>query len=358
MAKLDTKKVFWFSVIAGLGFILVFAFVYPFVTTVGVPWWNQILGIEEAKEGEKPPGFMYSGLLNLNLPMYDVYDDSTITPTDIVCKLWHADETTLVGSKTTPDGSDDITGEVFASDQGILYLSVDHNGTTIYYTLDQESEDAGTYLTALTPKDVDDDGILDHYFKVDITNLSPLAAGETQKEITINLYTLDADVTDLAATSQLNGTSADLSDTSYLDLYATGYLSGISEGDGFKFVRVELTMPDSGNETYVNDGMVKNVWVSLGYGKDKTYKWDSMLWQPGQDRFLAWEATDIAEEVYARSIIYERGAGDTFASYQVHIQGANFDAGAVWKPTVKITYISPAGVLGTISRIIEFRDTA
>ena len=44
-----------------------------------------------------PSGYVYSGNLNVNIPIYDIYDDSAVTPTGIVVKLWHADQKTLVG---------------------------------------------------------------------------------------------------------------------------------------------------------------------------------------------------------------------------------------------------------------------
>jgi len=275
--------------------------VYPFIQAAVVPWWNQIIGVEPTVEGEVPEGFVYTGNLQVNLPMYDVYDDSTVTPTGIVCKLWHADEVTLFGSKTTPDGDDDIQGQVLTEDAGILYLSVDHVATVIYYTDDAESGESTGYLTALPPKDVDDDGTLEHYFKVDLTTLAPLAAGETQKEVTLNLYAMQTDVTGLDITSISQASSADLSGSTYLDLYATAYVAAVTQGDGFKLVRVELTMPDSANETYYEDGKVKNVWVQVG-----DYKWTVLSWQPGQDRFLVWEASDVTQEVYGKPILLRK----------------------------------------------------
>ncbi|MGB9672278.1 MAG: hypothetical protein ACPLZY_03940, partial [Candidatus Norongarragalinales archaeon] len=306
----------------------------------------------EFKPTQQPPsGYVYSGNLKVNLVCYDIYDDSVVTPTNIVFKIWHADQATLFGTRTGA-GSDYITGQVNVADNGILYLSIDHAATTSYYTLDSKTDMANGMLTALSPKDVDADGILEHYFKLDVTSLTPLQAGETQKEITLNLYFLNADTAGLSWTATINPSSTDLSGSTYIDLTAEGYLTGVTEGDGFKIVRVELTMPNAGNETYVEDGKVKNVWVSIG-----DYKWTVLSWQPGQDRFLVWEATDVTQEVYGKELFYAKNAGTTWCTYKVHIQGANFASAAVWNPTLKITIINPAGTISTITQSLTFTDT-
>jgi hypothetical protein len=334
--------------------------VYPFVAAVITPWVNQILGIAPEKPptgGQPPTGFVYSGNLKVNLNCYSVYDDSAITPTNIVFKLYHADGSTLFGTRVGA-GSDYITGQVLDSDRGTLYLAIDHAATTIAYVDDVKTDAATGYLTAMAPKDIDQDGILEHYFKVDLSSLTPLQAGETQKEITFSIYMLNADVTGLGISAITNPSSADLSGTSFIDLYATDYITGVTQGTGFKIVRVELTTPNAGNNSYVDNGQVKNVWVSIQGDSQTVYKWTSPSWQSSASRFLVWEATDVTQEVYGNKILYDRNMGSTdVGKITVHIQGANWAQGAVWNPTVKITYINPAGTIGTISLAITFTDT-
>jgi len=298
-----------------------------------------------------PEGFVYTGNLKVNLAEYNIYDDSAATTTNIVAKIWHADQATLFGT-VTMDGSDSITGQVNAADNGVLYLSIDHAATVIFYTLDTKTGTVNTMLTAQSPKCVDADGVLEHYFKLDLSSLTPLTAGETQKEITLNMYFMGADVSGLDWTATINPSSAALSGTAYVDLTAEGYMTSVTEGTGFKIVRVELTMPTSGNETYVEDGKVKNVWVSIG-----DYEWTVLSWQPGQDRYLVWEASDVTQEVNGKDLFYAKNAGTTWCTYKVHIQGANFAASAVWNPTLKITIIDPAGTISTVSETLTFTDT-
>uniref|UniRef100_A0A6H1ZWR8 Uncharacterized protein n=1 Tax=viral metagenome TaxID=1070528 RepID=A0A6H1ZWR8_9ZZZZ len=301
--------------------------------------------------GVPPTGYVYSGNLKVNLAEYNVADDSAAVTTGIVAKIWHADQATLFGT-VTMDGTDSITGQVDRADNGILYLSIDHAATVIFYTLDTKTDAVTTMLTAMTPKDIDNDGVLEHYFKLDVTSLSPLVAGETQKEITVNMYFMGADVTGLDWTATINPSSAALSGASYVDLTAEGYLTAVTELYGFKIVRVELTMPTAGNETYVEDGKVKNVWVQI-----MDYKWTVLSWQPGQDRYLVWEASDVTQEVNGKDILYAKNAGTTWCTYKVHIQGANFAALAIWNPTLKITIIDPAGTISTVSEALTFTDT-
>ena len=309
-----------------------------------------------------PPGYVYTGNLQVNIPIYDVYNDTAITATSIVTQLWHADQTTLFGSKTTPDGNADIKGQVVATDNGVLYLSVDHAATTIYYIDDAKSDAACGYLTAMSPKDVDADGTLEHYFKVDLTSLTPLSAGETTKEVTLSLYGIDYDAPS-GITSSVNGTSSSLSDTSYLDVYSTGYLAGINAGDGFKIVKVVLNTGTTGdNETYYEDAKVKDLWISLTYGYGKTYTWTSYDYAYSgagvATRFtFNIGVSEITQEVYGKPVIYERNCGSTFATWTVHIKGANFGAAAHWEPTLYIYYIDPAGTSSSISHIVAFEDS-
>ena len=295
--------------------------------------------------------FVYSGNLKVNLPGYDVDTDAAATFTGLIAKIYHADQQTLFGT-VTMDGTDSITGQVDTADNGVLYLSVDHAATVIYYLLDAKTDAVNSLLTAQSPKDVDSDGVLEHYFKIDLSNLTPLQAGETQKEITLNAYAMACDVTGLDWTATINPSSASLSGTSYVDLTAEGYMTAVTESSGFKIVRVELTMPNSANETYVEDGKVKSVWVQVG-----GYKWTVLSWQPGQDRFLVWEASDVTQEVYGKDLLYIKNSGTTWCTYKVHMQGASFAASAVWNPTLKITIIDPAGTISTVSEALTFTDT-
>jgi len=357
--KIKTGRVVIYAGAAAITVILVFMLfayaVIPYLASVGIKQPTET-------PGPKPEGFMYSGKLSVDIPIYNVYNDSTLTVTNVVAKLWHADEATLVGSKTTPDGTDDINGQVSPSDNGVLYLSVDHEATTVCYIDDARSDGASEALTALAPKDTDDDGTLEHYFKVSLDSLGPLAAGETQKVITLNLYAIEYDAPS-AIVSSVNGTSADLSDTSFLDVYSTGYIDGIAAGKVFKIVKVLLDTGTTGsNETYYEDAKVEDLWISLTYGYDKTYTWSSYDYAysgSGVATRFTFDigVTEFTEEVYAKNVVYERNCGSTFATFTIHVKGANFDASASWIPTLYIYYITPAGTVTSINHAVAFTDS-
>lgn len=348
VGRLKTSTIVVWTAAATITFLVIATILWPYVTAV----LQSILGVvpETGKEKEK---YIYSGNLRVNLMIYNVYDDSPLNPDDdVIIKILHADGKTLFGTASGLGSQNYITGQVLESDRGILYLVVDHETGTTEYFLDEKTAAVNPYLTALSPRDVDNDGILEHIWKLDVSSLTPLQGGETYKEITLNLYAMVCDVTGLSFASTINPSSPDLSGPSYVSLVAEGYLTGVDEGAGFKVVRVELTMPNAGNESYVDTGKVKNVWVQINEDR-----WTQLRWEPAQDRFLVWEAADMTQEVYGKPYFYAKGAGATWFTYKVHIQGANFAPGAKWTPTLKITYINPAGTLGTVSVTLSFTDT-
>ena len=298
----------------------------------------------------------YSGPLKINLPAYNSYDDSVYSTASVAVKIYHADKCTLFGSTTT---STAITGTLLPEDNGILYMVLDLGVDTEEYIDSARITNANSYITEHFPWDYDSDGIIEYGYTLNLTSLTPLAEGESYKEITINQYYWRCDVTGLMDVSLINATSADLSGTSYVDLTSSGYISGCSLGYGFKIVKVELLFPNSANASYYDNGQVKNIWISLGYGKDKTWTWSSFQARGTGDLYLTANigVIDITQEYYGRLMFYESGAATTVFTYNVHIQGANFSPGAVWMPTLEITYINPAGTLGTISGVMSFTDT-
>jgi len=359
MVKLKSSQVFWYAVIAAIGFVLVMTLIMPFIQTAVVPWWNKILGIEEPTiPGEVPSGFIYSGSLTVTLNTYDVYNDVSYNPDDAVdIRILHADQETIFGSATTLDGTDSISGQVTEADQGILYLVIDHDtGTTEYY-LDEETADANGYLTALTPTDDDEDGTFEHYFKLDVTSLAPLAAGETTKAITLNLYAMDADVA-YTITSIAQGTSADFSGSTYLDSYATAYWASGALGDGCVFTRFTMVMPDAANTSMVTDGDVKNIWVSVQGDYNTLYKWTNPELQEGQDRFMVWEADDVTQETQGKTLLYDRNIGSAeVGKITIHAKCANFGAGEMFQVTVTFKIIDPAGGSTSETLAMTFTDS-
>jgi hypothetical protein len=348
IGKLKTSKIVVWAAAATITVLIISAIFWPYVMT----FWNSTFGPSTPSQ----PKYIYSGPITINIPQYNSYNDSAFTSAYPTCKIYHADKSTLLGSSADATA---ITGQVLPEDNGILYMVLDIGSSTAFYIDDSRTQSANPYVVDKFSWDYDSDGILEYGYKLDLTSLTPLSAGESSKTITINRYIWQAKITGLTGTSLINATSTDLSGGSYIDLTASGYVSGCSLGSGFKIVKVELTFPNAGNASYYDNGQVKNVWISLGYGKDKTWTWSSFGPRGTGDLYLTANigVTDITQEYYGKMMMFDRGAATTVFTYNVHIQGANFAQGAVWLPTLTITYISPAGTTGTVTQALSFTDT-
>jgi len=347
IGKLKTSKVVLWSAAACLTVLVITGIFWPYISAY---FQSSIGGVKP------PPTYIYSGNLKINLPCYNSYDDTKYTTSNATVLFYHADKSTLFGSTSTSAAT---TGQIKAEDHGILYMVLDTGTDTTEYVDSARIFSANSpYITEAFGWDYDNDGVLEYGYKLDFTSLTPLAAGETQKEATVNQYywLYDAPAT---PASSVNATSANLNGGSYLTLSCEGYVTGVAQGYGFKIVKVELTFPDSGNATYYDTGKVKNVKISLGYGTGKVWSWASFQGRGTGDLYLTANigVTDITQEYNGKLCMYDRNAGSTVFSYSVQIQGANFGAAAEWTPTLVITYINPAGTPGTISRIINFYDT-
>lgn len=135
--------------------------------------------------------------------------------------------------------------------------------------------------------------------------------------------------------STLNVTDSELSGSSK-QVYCEGYVL-LEEGTTLKIVKVELTLSNTANCTYVIDGRVKISNITLDYCRYGTnglpFSEEDMKYYKDVD----WRATN-------NSI------------WTVTIIAINFEQGAVWMPTLKFTYENPDETLGTISQVMSFRD--
>ena len=308
----------------------------------------------EVREPTPEDKYFYQtgGTLKLDFSVYWSYDDSAITSNHPQIKVFHADKETLFASDT--DGSINyVSSDLWISDQGILYLVVDWGTGTSYYLDVDKTVDSNAYIVDSFAWDADDDGTLEYAFTIDVTSLPTLAAGETQKTIAINLYVWKAESAP-SLTSSLNVTG--VSTSSYNYYTCEGYISGWDgEGYAIKIVKVQLTLPNANNASYVEDGYVKLMYVSLGYGKDKSWKWTSYTWEYANKRWtIDIGVTDPTEEYYGKLIKYERGAGSTFAEFKVQIYAKFPSTGKKFMPTLKIYYIKPDGTTASITQVLSF----
>lgn len=347
LGKIKTSNVVIWSATACITVLVIATIFWPYIISA----WNSVFGPGPGEEKK----YVYSGNLQITLNTYNLYNDSVLNPHDSVkISVFHADGSTVFGTATGLDGTDVISGQVFESDNGILYLAIDHGSGNTEYFLTEKTDAVNAYLTALPPRDVDNDGILERYFMLDVSWLPPLQAGETQKTITLNLYAMQADVSGVSWSATLNPSASGLSGTEYIGLEATGYMTGVFEGCGFKVVKIELTLPDAGNVTYIEMAKVKNIRLTLG--GESFYNLGSLLDSAGK-RIVVWQAQDVAQEIYGKQYFYAKNAGTMWLQYSLYIQGANFASSAKWNPTLKLTIIDPAGTISTVTQSITFTDT-
>jgi len=339
--------------------IIVLSTVTVWYTFVNLPAIQQI-AIELTPEGEeatKPtPSYIYSGSLKINFPEYWSYDNSNITAAAALpdTYVYHADKDKLFGSSTGAIGY--VEGELYEEDAGILYLVLDYGTQTTYYV--DVGQISGSWFKAdsLTMWDHDLDGTDEYCWTLDFSKLGPLAAGESTKVKTLNLYVVKYD-SGPTLTSSVNCTG--ISATTYSDFTAELYISGwTGEGYAIKITRVLITLPNAGNATYVEDGKVQFKQMTLGYGYDKSYRWTSALWDLANKQWTVnIGVTDYTEEAYAKLIKYERNAGTTFATAKITLTCGKFGSGATLQPTLKIYYIDPSGTATSFTHVFKFTQS-
>ena len=349
----------WVAAAVFLGTIIVLSTITVWYTFVRVPSITHLtIDLTPAEEEKlKPtPTYIYDGALKINFPEYWSYDNTKIAVGAALpdTYIYHADKVKLFGSDDGATGY--IEGELYPDDVGILYMVLDYGTQTTYYV--DVGEVTGSWLKAgsLTMWDHDLDGTDEYCWTLDFSSLGALAAGESKKEKTLNLYVVKYD-SGPTLTSTVNCTG--VSDTTYSDFTCELYISGwTGEGYGIKITRVLITLPNAANATYVEDGKVQFKTMSLGYGYDKTYKWTSVDWSLANKQWTVdTDVTDWTEEAYAKLIKYERNAGTTFATAKITMTCGKFAGSAILLPTLKIYYIDPAGTATSFTHTFSFTQS-
>jgi len=297
-------------------------------------------------------GGVFAGNLAVSFTWVNHGNLDAATATNGTVKIYHADGS-LFGT-TAVAGT--ITNLVKPEDYGKLSVVV----TPVaggYVEKDWTVAQNSGLMTSVTPTVIS--GVTVYKFNLDVANQAPLGGGETSRAINLIMGTYIADVSGLAYTSVINATSADLSGTSYLSMSTSGYITGLTQTDAFKIVKVELSMPDAANISMYDNGQVKNLQVIIGLGNGQTPLYISSWQHYTGGTYLEGQigVADVSQEYYGIPVVYGVNDASAAISYTVNIQGANFAAHGDWTPTLIVTYISPAGVTGTISRCIEFADT-
>lgn len=187
---------------------------------------------------------VYVGRVKVNLVELKRLDGSVYGMTNTWYRMLHADGdyNNKVGTISTAKS---VTGDLLPEDNGYWTLCLDYGNTS--HWLDIGETLADERITDIYGQDGDRDGFDETYMRLWLGNLGALKAGESYKEVEVNLI---YDVADLnpAFTSLTNASSIGTSSYSYYT--ATGYTTGTAEGEMAKIAKIVLDFSATDNETY------------------------------------------------------------------------------------------------------------
>ena len=300
-------------------------------------------------------GGVFAGNLAITTAWFDHGNNDVATTTvNASVKILHADGSlfgqTSVGAV--------ISGQVYPADNGLLTVIMTPVSTAYIASDWTTSQNQGAAKLS-TVSAVAVSGVNVYKWTLDISKEPALGGGESTRAVTINVGEYTADVSGLVYTSSVNATSTDFSGTSYIPAAATGYIGGFTQKDAFKIVKVELSMPDAGNISMYDNGQIKQIQVKIGMGNGQPDLYVSNFQHYTGGTYLEGQigVTDVSQEYYGLPVVYGISDSTSNLGYTISLQGANFGSTGTFLPTLIVTYISPSGTTGTISRVVSFVDT-
>lgn len=306
-------------------------------------------------------GWYYTkgGQLTINVNPYYTYNQSVVAANLPVMKVYHADRSTLFGTVASGTGGWSVTGSLTAADNGILWFVVDDNAyTSNYYFMDSKTtlDNNKQWVKDLQPWDCDLTGTLCYAYKVDVTKLPDIKAGQQLQTFDLYMYFTPYEAT--PGYTQLGANATSVSTTAYTDYYSEGYISSFTSGGyGVKLTKMTVTLPNAANGTYVEDGNLRMVSVQINYSGSigtKTYSGSDLSYDTSARRWTVdLDVDDINNEYYGQLVQKGRSDGDTFAKVTIH-WFAKFPAGGqVIVPTAKLYTIAPDGTPGNFEHIFS-----
>jgi hypothetical protein len=355
MAKFKMKQV----MMMGGGFIALIMLIAVFYAFILVPNSSgKLPGLNvgpTATPAASTPGGGTPGVFSGSLAVTPVFLDhgnldTVDTTANATVKIFHADKTSLFG--TTSVGAA-ITSQVLPSDNGKLWLLLQPAATR--YVVADYTDQQSPYLGTVQPYKID--GVEYYMFPFDVSNLNQVSGLTTA--LTLNIYQYDADVSGLTLTSLANATSADYSGTSWITASGSGYLSGLTQEDSFKIVKIELSMPDAANISLLDNSHIKSLTVTLGMGNGQAPRTFTQYSHATGGSYIQFVTgiVDTTQEYQGIPVLYSSTDATTSISYTVSCQLSGFTASDVWDPTLTITWIGPNGATGTVTKEVSFTDS-
>lgn len=320
---------------------------------------NDITPAGEPTDEPKPSeDFIYTGPLQVYTRFFSWYNTSASTASADLpdSYLYHMDGS-LFGSETGATGS--ISGELQAADNGQLKLVLDTGTVTTIWVVDSKTAQSPYFVAgSQTFWDHDSDGFEEYCWVLEFDNFGPLSGGQTDKDAYTNLYCSMAE-TSPAITSLVNSTG--VSTSSYADYTNELYISSwAGEGYAIRMVKLELlvynctgdTATAGSNETVVQNGQASFKQLTVGNGLNTQYTYTSADWDDSNYKWVVdIGVDDIGEPAMGKLIHYDKNAGSTFAKIKLTLQCGAFTAAEDFCVQVKIWYISPAGVVSSMTSV-------
>jgi len=291
------------------------------------------------------------------------YNNSAITPTNVVYTIWKDAACTQQLNTVTADGSDQLAYTV-SSGQTIVYFSIDNAATTVMYVDTAKTVASTSGLTYIGARDIDNDGVKEYVFALDVSSASgALSGGQTTKPVDISVWAWKADVTGLGFNTGTAGnfTASTLSGSTIVHAITTNYMTGVSEGGAFAISKITVVLPNAANSTYFTAGKVSNVKLAIN---GQTYILDDTNYDTGTYTWTVYEApAGLKDFPNAQMVFYnDVGSPPIYATdlgkATWTMDASDFDASGVLQGTLTVNYVTPAGVgSGTITAIMTLTDT-
>lgn len=348
--------------IAVVVMVVVIGSLYAFLEFYGP---IELVTVAQTPSGEVKPvetGMLYfyehGGTLSISIYSYNQYNDSKVTGAHPQWYVYHSKDIDfsspsgkVFGTMSASENS--TSGDLWVSDNGVLYLvgeMATENGWFMGDNGDLEYSASGP-----TPWDYDDDGVMEYMWKLDLTDIPKLAAGESSKSIILNAYLKQADES-FAIKSDYNATGVSNSEWKYLE--AAIYV-GLDEGHAVKVNKIELDLTGTGsnyNHTMVDNNSVQIQYFEL-YGEgDRSYRFGPEGLDLGAKKVefdLSSYVDDEVQEINGITFFRDDNEPARFMTGYLRIK-CKFDTLDGWIPNVKITFIDPAGTMSTKSQLVKF----
>jgi hypothetical protein len=303
--------------------------------------------------------YEHGGQLKITLKMYNEYNNTLVSATRPAVTIYHAkgiDFSAPSGNVfgTMDATTDNVTHDLWVSDEGVLYLVIDH-GTSVNDWFIAPDNNLQYAVSGPTEWDHDGDGTYEYMWKIDVKELPRLQAGESIKNVAMNLYLTQADESfDIA--SDYNVTGVTNTEWTYVD--SAIYVS-LDKGHAVKMNKLVLDLTGTGsnaNHTLIDNNSVQIQYAKLVIQGGKSYTFDSFTFSKA-GKEVVFDLGDYVEsetqEFYGIPIYRDVDEGVRFATLYLRIK-AKFDQSDGFVPDVKASFIDSVGTITTKSQLMDF----